>query len=696
MPRRTLVLLSATFILAACSDGVPTSPAVIHGPSFALSDGSDAGNNDTPGFFFLPPIVDQPNATGEFDPNLPSRVEICELDDVVVVETTDCVADPPVPPVRVFSPLDISVDPDKEQYHVGWQTGQDNLDPSKLYRIQVFIGTVLLGFRDVDPVETADEVPKTQQPGIYVFKNGSNIPIKFRIEFNVLCFGDPECASGSATSTDGGTIALESGGVASGGVEISGNSFTTPDGAVAVIVERLPNANCLGGTGTGLPQLDIPQVGDCFRIRTEPELTGPLTAPALVALCDFGPTPGLSAAQLDLLRVHRFNEDPTTPVVEALPNGLSKVCGETRGTFLSTNPIMRFAWQAVRGVLGLPKPLRAADLGLGGFTSSFSRFRWALPSKFEQPLFAGDGQTALVNTAVTIPPAVKVVDVDGDPVNGATVHFERVLGGGAVVPAVDTTGADGIAVVTSWTMGPAAGLNTLDAFGFGISAGSTPFYDTLNVKSDTLDTGTVTFTATACAPGFGSPNEMDGVMDPGEWDCALQQDFPVNLSGGSTTTGTLFWMNDTDPDSLLYLAVRVPRDAADKVNSLRFDFDNNNDGVVAAGDDAIEFDGAEDKFTDEFLTEKCTNRGQSGCGALDTKDNGTSDGSGGFSNDGTFSVYELSHPWDSADDAHDISAVLGGQVSFFLTLRTGKGAQGNTQWLGFRIFHKITISDGSP
>ena len=91
------------------------------------------------------------------------------------------------------------------------------------------------------------------------------------------------------------------------------------------------------------------------------------------------------------------------PPVEALPNALSNVCDDPSDAtaFLSTNPIMRFAgatWQAVRGIL-LPEPLRAADLGLGGLTSSFSRFRWAFPAKFEQdplpPFFeAGDNQIA--------------------------------------------------------------------------------------------------------------------------------------------------------------------------------------------------------------------------------------------------------------------------------------------------------------
>lgn len=687
MPRRILVVFSASLILAACSDGVPTSPGVIDGPSFALSDGSTGG---TEGFFFLPPIVDQPDdATGEFNENLPPRVEICKLGGVGD-ETTECDGKW----FRKFSTSEISVDLGGELYSVGWQTGADDLDFMSIYRIQVFIGAQRLGFRDVDPVETAQEVPRTPSPDIYIFKNGSNIPIKFRIESDVLCDPTPEvvveCIVASATTAEGGTIALEG-----GGVELFTNSISTPEGVVAVIVERLnPNIDCL-------TSLDIPQFGDCFRIRTEPELTEPMDPPALVALC-FDPNlnnPNLSHDQFDLLQVHRFNEETANPVVEALPNALTEVCGETRDSemsSLSSSSIMRLAgatWRAVRGVLGLPQPLLAANFGLGGLTSSFSRFRWALPSRFD--LLEGNGQTALVETDVAVRPAVRVVDFNGDPVQNATVHFKVAQGDGTVVPsepiAVSTDG-HGMARVTRWTMGAVAGPNKLDAFGFGISAGPTPFSDANNLDIVPLGTGMVTFEATACAPGFGSP-DANGFMEPGEWDCAIQQDFPVNLSGGGSTTGTLFWMNDVDN---LYLAVRLLRSSEDKVNSLRFDFDNNNDGFVAEFDDAIEFDGARDLFTDEFLTEKCTNRGQSGCGSLDTADEGTSNGRGGFSNDGMFSVYEFSHPLDSGDE-HDMSVVAPGVVSFYLTLRTGKGAQGNTQWPGFRSFYdiNIVISDGS-
>jgi adhesin/invasin len=79
-----------------------------------------------------------------------------------------------------------------------------------------------------------------------------------------------------------------------------------------------------------------------------------------------------------------------------------------------------------------------------------------------------DGQTATVGTAVANDPAVKVTDPYGNPVSGASVTFSVASGGGSVDGAghvTRTTGADGVATVTAWTLGTTAGAdnNTLTA-----------------------------------------------------------------------------------------------------------------------------------------------------------------------------------------------------------------------------------------
>ena len=82
----------------------------------------------------------------------------------------------------------------------------------------------------------------------------------------------------------------------------------------------------------------------------------------------------------------------------------------------------------------------------------------------------GDGQTAIAGTAVATAPSVKVVDAQGNPVNGATVNFFVASGGGSLTGANTATNAEGIATLSSWTLGNAAGSNSLTAAAVGVSS----------------------------------------------------------------------------------------------------------------------------------------------------------------------------------------------------------------------------------
>jgi hypothetical protein len=64
-------------------------------------------------------------------------------------------------------------------------------------------------------------------------------------------------------------------------------------------------------------------------------------------------------------------------------------------------------------------------------------------------------QTSAPSNVVIQAPGVKVTDGSGAPLSGITVNFSVTSGGGTVSPASVVTDANGLALLTSWTFGPA-------------------------------------------------------------------------------------------------------------------------------------------------------------------------------------------------------------------------------------------------
>ena len=76
---------------------------------------------------------------------------------------------------------------------------------------------------------------------------------------------------------------------------------------------------------------------------------------------------------------------------------------------------------------------------------------------------AGNNQTATVGSAVAVAPAVTLKDAANTPVPGVPVTFAIASGGGSATGTSAVTNAQGVATVGSWTLGTAAGPNTLTA-----------------------------------------------------------------------------------------------------------------------------------------------------------------------------------------------------------------------------------------
>ena len=172
--------------------------------------------------------------------------------------------------------------------------------------------------------------------------------------------------------------------------------------------------------------------------------------------------------------------------------------------------------------------------------------------------------------------------------------------------------------------------------------------------------------------------KIDGVLSPGEWSGAASQVINVTTAAGSVPA-TLYVMND---NINLYIALKFP-DSAPHDGSLGIEFDNDNDGVaVEVGDDGIVYN-TQFGFFDDYRTATLFPE--------DTTAGGTKDGQGAFANDGTYSTYEIAHPFNSGDTGHDIAAYPTQTVGFFIQLVTfDSGTLYNSFYPGVFDYDHIT------
>jgi hypothetical protein len=112
-------------------------------------------------------------------------------------------------------------------------------------------------------------------------------------------------------------------------------------------------------------------------------------------------------------------------------------------------------------------------------------------SGFHLELTSGDAQDGAVGAELPEPLVVRLVDEGGEGISDRAVAWVVAIGEGTAAPQSSSTDADGFAG-TFWTLGPSAGLNTLNAVVSGV--------------------GVVSFTATGVAEGGGEPSpERSGV-----------------------------------------------------------------------------------------------------------------------------------------------------------------------------------------
>lgn len=98
----------------------------------------DAAHGGSPGFYFLAPLVSAPAYTGTFDATRSPVITVCALAGSACGAT-----------MASFSSAQVKVDLAEEAYRASWKTKGAGLDPTKTYRIQVVVGTTVLGYADV-------------------------------------------------------------------------------------------------------------------------------------------------------------------------------------------------------------------------------------------------------------------------------------------------------------------------------------------------------------------------------------------------------------------------------------------------------------------------------------------------------------------------------------------------------------------
>jgi hypothetical protein len=146
-------------------------------------------------------------------------------------------------------------------------------------------------------------------------------------------------------------------------------------------------------------------------------------------------------------------------------------------------------------------------------------------------------QNGVSGIAVAEAPAVRVNDQTGAPLAGVSVTFAVTSGGGAIATTTATTGANGQASSGTWTLGAAAGPNTVTATVAGLApvafnaTGAARAATTVTAQSATTQTGAAG--AAVAAPPSVRVNDQTGAPMAG-----VAVTFAVTAGGGVLVGGS--------------------------------------------------------------------------------------------------------------------------------------------------------------
>ncbi len=208
--------------------------------------------------------------------------------------------------------------------------------------------------------------------------------------------------------------------------------------------------------------------------------------------------------------------------------------------------------------------------GSGTLTASYENLTGTASVMVQQApsmvsVASGGGQEGLPGQALADPVVVRVDDAGGSPVEGVAVAFAAAEGHGSTDPSMATTDSEGLAG-TSWTLGPASGVQSLTATAAeGVAAEINAVAGEVEPASDTAIysvTFNATWSATTHPTDFPSGAHFSPLIG------AVHNDSASFWASGETATPGIEQMAETGGTGLLTREIRaeIPDNAISVIN----------------------------------------------------------------------------------------------------------------------------------
>ncbi len=216
-------------------------------------------------------------------------------------------------------------------------------------------------------------------------------------------------------------------------------------------------------------------------------------------------------------------------VTAALASGSTGSLTGTSSVVTDVSGRATFSNLAIAGLIGTKALRFSAGSLVAVNSSSLSLTAGAVTSLVAN---SSTSQNGLLNTAVTTKPSVRATDADGNGVVGRSVTFAVTAGGGSGTGLTQTTNGSGVATVGNWTLGAAAGVNTMTATSAGLGGSPVTFNAT---GGTTVSNFTIQLQyLTAASPA----NQATFNLAKSRWEQAITGDLGAIATGNLSTGPT--------------------------------------------------------------------------------------------------------------------------------------------------------------